>query len=202
LAKIILVRHGETEWNRVHRLQGGGSDNPLNETGKQQAAKVALRLKDEKIQAVYSSPLQRAAFTAQEIARYHQLEVTLLPALKEIEIGKLEGVFSATLPQRFDEFICRDRHLLDPDNHPGESIAAVQARAWDAVRDIAARNPGGTLVVVSHYFVIMTLVCQVLGLPLEQLSRLKSSPGTITAFTMDGQDNTSLELFNDGYYPL
>ncbi len=69
MIKIILVRHGETEWNRVKRIQGSGSDTPLSEIGLGQAAAVALRLKNEKIQAIYSSPLQRALHTAQAIAQ-------------------------------------------------------------------------------------------------------------------------------------
>ena len=202
MTKFILVRHGETEWNKVHRLQGGGSDNPLNETGGQQAENVALRLKSENIQAVYSSPLQRAASTAQAIARHHQLKINLLPALKEINVGKLEGVFSATLPQRFDEFICRDRHLREMDNPSGESILAVRKRAWEAIQGIASQHSAGAVVIVSHYFVIMTLVCQVLNLPLDRVGHLKSSPGTITIFTMDGLNSPRLELFNEGYYSL
>ena len=107
MVKIILVRHGETEWNKVKRIQGSASDTPLNEIGKAQAERVALRLKNEKIQAIYSSPLQRALHTAQAIARYHQLEVNQTPSLKEINVGELEGVFSADMKVRFDEFICR-----------------------------------------------------------------------------------------------
>ena len=111
MVKIILVRHGETEWNKIHRIQGGASDVPLNEVGKQQASNVAGRLKNEKIQAVYSSPLQRALYTAREIARYHCLEVNLAPALKEIDAGSLEGLPSAELILGFDEYICRDNHV-------------------------------------------------------------------------------------------
>ncbi len=198
MIKIILVRHGETEWNRVRRIQGSGSDTPLSETGMRQAAAVALRLKDEKIQAIYSSPLQRALHTAQAIASYHQLEVNVLPSLKEIDVGELEGVFSADMKVRFDEFICRYGDVQNPEKLPGgESVCEVQKRAWDTIISIKNQHSDGTVVVVSHYFVILAIVCQVLNLPLAQLIHLRLGTGTITTFTLDGNNGSRLELFND-----
>ena len=100
MVKVILVRHGETDWNQWRRIQGGNSDTPLNETGKAQAEAVALRLKREMIQAVYSSPLQRALDTARAIASYHPLKVEVLPALKEVDAGLLEGLTFEELNRR------------------------------------------------------------------------------------------------------
>jgi probable phosphoglycerate mutase len=196
MLRIILVRHGETEWNKIHRLQGGSSDVPLNETGRRQAESLALKLNAEKIQGVYSSTLERALRTAREIARHHQLEVHPVPELKEINVGALEGIFSATLPQRFDEFICRDRHIYEAENPSAESIGTVQKRAWEAISNIVAKHPNGSVVAVSHYFVIATLVCRVLELPLDHIGHLKSNPGTITTFLLDGSEAPRLELFN------
>jgi len=82
LVSVILVRHGETDWNRVRRIQGSGSDTLLNEKGKQQAESLALRLKAERIQAIYSSPLRRSLDTALPIAQHHQMEVALKPDLR------------------------------------------------------------------------------------------------------------------------
>jgi broad specificity phosphatase PhoE len=197
--KFIIVRHGETAWNRERRIQGSASDTPLSEAGKRQAENLALRLRDEKIQAIYSSPLQRALNTAQAIARYHQLEVTSLASLKEIDVGELEGVLSVELRQRFDEFICRNDHNQEWVKLPGgESVGDVQKRAWETIKSIAGQHPAGTAVVVTHYFVIMAIVCQVLNLPLSQMVHLRLSTGTISSFTLDGVDSARLELFNDG----
>jgi broad specificity phosphatase PhoE len=202
LVKIILVRHGETDWNKVRRIQGGESDTPLNENGKRQAEALAAKLKDEKITAVFSSPLQRALKTAQAIAAYHRLEVTALPSLIEIKVGELEGRLAADFLLHFDEFICGDG--CEKKSHKptgGESVEDVQKRAWETITNLAAQNPEGTLVVVSHYFVIMTVICYVLNLPVHQMVRLRLSTGTISAFTMD-KGNLRLELFNDGCHNL
>jgi broad specificity phosphatase PhoE len=198
MVKIILVRHGETDWNKVHRIQGGASDVPLNEVGLHQAWQVAERLKNEKIEAVYSSPLQRALYTAREIAHHHHLDVSPLAAFREIDAGSLEGFPSTELKLRFDEYICRDNHVQTSGKYPlGEYICDVQKRSWDAVKDILTHNQG-TVVIVTHYFVIMTLVCQILGLPLIQIGRFRLGQGTITVFTVDENDGGRLELFNDG----
>ncbi len=103
--KIILVRHGETDWNRVKRVQGGSSNTPLNDIGREQAKGLAAMLAKEKICAVYSSPLERALVTAKGIAGVHGLEVITEPSLREIEAGELEGVLSSELGRRFSEFL-------------------------------------------------------------------------------------------------
>jgi probable phosphoglycerate mutase len=203
LIKVILVRHGETGWNKAHRIQGAGSDIPLNETGLRQAEAVAARLKDDNIEAIYCSPLGRALNTARAIARYHQLDVSTLPSLREMEVGELEGVLSADLKLRFDEFICQQGDDPIKGKLPGgESICDVQNRAWDAVKGITGRHSEGTVVIVTHYFVIMSLVCRILNLPLSHIPYLRLSPGTITAFTIDGTNGARLELFNDGCHIL
>jgi broad specificity phosphatase PhoE len=197
LLRVILVRHGETEWNKVHRLQGGNSDTPLNEMGKQQAENLANRLKSERIQAVYSSPLQRAFQTAQAIARYHGREIRLLSSFKEIQVGELEGADSLTMKLRWDQLLCQDNDG-EARRYGVELIGDVQDRAWGSIRDLAKMHTEGTIVIVTHYVVIMSVVCAVLGLPLQHIVRLKLNPGTITAFLMNEDGTARLELFNDG----
>ncbi len=202
MVKIILVRHGETDWNLVKRIQGGDSDTPLNENGQRQAAALATRLKDENILAVFSSPLQRALNTAQAIAASHRLKIEELPALKEIKVGILEGRLAAEITQHFDEYLCGDgaeKKVYIPPG--GESIEDVQKRAWDTITGLAAQYSNGSLVLVTHYFVIMAVVCRVLELPLYKMSRLRLTNGTVSSFTMDN-GNLRLELFNDGCHNL
>jgi len=199
LTKFILVRHGETEWNKERRIQGSASDTPLSPTGLNQAEQLALKLKTDPVQAIFSSPLQRALDTAKAIAQYHNLEVRVLPELKEINVGELEGQLSLTLAKRFDEFVCRngqnDEGWIKLPG--GESVNEVQTRAWEAIQNMAHQYPEGTVVVVSHYFVIMSIVCRILNLPLNNMVHLRLSTGTVSIFTLDGKEDTRLELFND-----
>ncbi len=197
MVKVILVRHGETDWNAVRRIQGGSSDTPLNETGKKQAASLALRLRSEKLRAIYSSPLQRARNTAQAIARYHQLEVKIEPSLKEIEVGELEGVTVTEIGKRLDQLLtAKSQGEALPRMPGGESLTEVQQRAWDTIQHLVGQHPDGVLVVVSHYFVILAIVCATLNLPLSQIGRLRLGAGSISTITFD-QSVTRLILFND-----
>jgi broad specificity phosphatase PhoE len=197
LIKIILVRHGETEWNVERRIQGGLSDTPLSETGKKQAENLALRLKDQDIRAIYSSPLQRALNTARAIAKYYNLEVLTHEGLKEINVGTLEGVLASEITSHFDAFVCRRDGLENFISLPeGESLLDVQQRAWQTLQGFTENNTEGTIVVVTHYFVIMSVICKVLNLPLCEMVHLKLGTGSISSFLMD-QSIARLEVFND-----
>jgi len=196
LVKVILVRHGETEWNRARRIQGANSDTQLNQRGWQQAESLALRLKPEKIQAIYSSPLQRAQDTARAIAHYHQLPVEIEPSLKEIEVGALEGMSIAGVGKLI-ELLVRHKEGDELTRLPGgESVAEVQQRVWSTIRRLVDKHREGVLVIVSHYFSILTAICSVLNLPLYQIGRLRLNPGSISILTFDEQASR-LILFND-----
>lgn len=200
-SRIILVRHGETDWNKEKRIQGGSSDTPLNETGREQAEGLARRLSHDRIRAIYSSPLRRSLDTARVIARYHKLEVLLEPSLKEIEAGALEGVFTGSLHKRLSQLLTAGTGSDALPNAPGgESLADVQRRAWGTIQRLARKHPDG-LVVVSHYFVILSIICSVLELPLSQLGRFRMENGSISIINLDGQE-AWLERYNDAGYPV
>jgi probable phosphoglycerate mutase len=197
LVKVILVRHGETDWNKSRRIQGGSSNPPLNERGRGQAEGLALRLRREKLQAIYASPLQRSLDTAKAIAYYHQLEVEIEPSLREIEAGQLEGVSASELGKRLSEFLTTSiKGKALPRAPGGESLLEVQERAWRAIQQLSRQYPDGVLALVSHYFTILTIICSVLGLPLSQIGRLRLSTGSISVISLDGK-SARLELFNE-----
>lgn len=194
--KILLVRHGETDWNREKRIQGGSSDTPLNAAGMRQAENLAVYLANENITAVYSSPLARSLDTARAIAGPHRMDVIVDPDLREIEAGKLEGVTLAELGTNFSEMLTKENPDGSLPSVPGgESLPHVQRRGWQTARRIALDHPNSTVVAVSHYFVILAIVCAVLDLPLTRLSRLSVSPGSISAISIDGE-KARLELLN------
>jgi broad specificity phosphatase PhoE len=202
--KLILVRHGETQWNKERRVQGGNSDIELNDTGLSQARRLASFLQKENVTAVLSSPLKRARVTAEAIANHHRLPVQFDAGLREIELGGLEGMGFASLNTSmnttFTQFLMRwwqDRgqeKLRD-----GESFAEVQERSWKAVERLLAEHGDETVVVVSHYFVTLSIIFKALALPLEYLPKVKLDPGGISILEF-GDYGTRLLAFNDTSY--
>lgn len=197
MTRIILVRHGETDWNLTRRIQGGSSDTPLNVNGKQQAERIALRLRSEEIRSIYSSPLQRARHTAEAIASYHNLEVNVEPSLREIEVGEFEGVPVVQIGKYLDHILvgeCQDGTL--PKMPGGESLAEMQHRGWETIQRLAQKHPDEVVVVVCHYFIILAVICAVLDLPLSHIRRFRVSPGSISAIAFEN-GCFRLVLFND-----
>ena len=139
--KLILVRHGETQWNRENRVVGF-ADIGLNDEGRKQVKRLALALKEERVDAIYASPLSRAWETAQEVARYHDGEVKADDAFKEMDAGELDGLTYEDMRDRYGELI--KQWLSDPAfviMPGGESLANVQERAWLAVEKIWEKHP-------------------------------------------------------------
>jgi probable phosphoglycerate mutase len=197
LLRIILVRHGETDWNQEGRVQGSGSDRELTETGKQQAESIGLKLRQERIQAIYSSPLRRALDTAQVIARHHQVEVQIEPSLNEIYAGELEGIPIKKLGSYLSELVAREQGDESVSKlYGGERLAAVQQRAWSTIQRLADKHSDGAIVVVSHYFVILSIICSMLNMPPSEMGRLKLDVGSISTIVFS-ERGIRLALFND-----
>jgi len=181
----------------LKRIQGGGSDIPLNEKGVQQAQSLALKLKPERVQAIYSSRLQRALDTALAIASYHQLEVDSEPSLNEIDAGEMEGVSIAEVGKHLSQLLTIHSQGEELPKMPGgESLTDLQQRAWSTIQRLVDKHHDGVIVVVSHYFAILTIICTVLNLPLSQIGRLRLAPGSISTIVFDEQA-MRLVLFND-----
>ena len=142
MTTILLVRHGETDWNLERRVQGH-TDRPLNETGRQQARALAAALADEPVDAVFSSDLVRAHETARMVAEPKGLDVTVLPDLREKDFGTWEGLTDVEILSRFPD--ARGRPWGD-----GETTDEVSRRVLRALERIAEAHPGGRVVVVAH----------------------------------------------------
>ena len=148
--RLIAVRHGETAWNRVSRIQGH-TDIPLNDAGLWQARQVGKAVAAEGIDAIYSSDLQRAADTARAIGVASGLPVHLDVALRERHFGELEGLTHDEINTRWPEQARRWRGR-DPDFGPqgGETLKDFHARCLGALTRLAQRHPGQTVVLVAH----------------------------------------------------
>ena len=198
--KLILVRHGETHWNKQRRVQGGSSDIELSETGVEQANVLASFLRNENIAAVVSSPLKRAVITAKAIASQHQLPLKIDDGLKEIEVGELEGLSISKLNTTFSQFLMQWWEKGGSERLPGgESIVELQERSWRPIEPLLAGHEGGTVVVVSHYFVTLAVIFKALDLPLKYLVRFRLDPGGISILEFEDY-GARLVTFNDTSY--
>ena len=198
--KLILIRHGETYWNEERRIQGGDSDIELNNTGLNQAKKLAAFLKNEPITAILSSPLQRATTTAEVIASHHQLSVKVKQGLRELRVGELEGMSISNLSTTFSQFLMQLWQGRGSTKLPnGESLAELQQRAWKAVESLLAQHKDGTPVVVSHYFVTLVIILKALNLPLDYFTKFKIDPGGVSMLEIEDY-GPRLVVFNDTSY--
>jgi len=208
--KLILVRHGETYWNDERRIQGGDSDIELNDTGLEQARKLAAFLENEPVAAILSSPLQRAIATAEVIASHHQLPVEIDQGLRELKVGELEGMSVSNLSTTFSQFLMQwwqDGGAVKLPN--GESLVELQQRAWKAVERLLERhktnpghnegNEGTTVVVVSHYFVTLAIILKALSLPLDCFTKFKVDLGGVSILEIQDY-GPRLVTFNDTSY--
>ena len=135
MTRLLLVRHGETDWNADGRLQGQ-TDRPLSDFGRRQARRLALVLAAEDFEAIYSSDLARARETAEIVGARLELPVRFDPDLREKDWGNWEGL--TALERDSVEFV-------------GESTEAHQERILRALRRISERHPGdGSVLVVTH----------------------------------------------------
>lgn len=169
MTRFCLVRHGQTDWNLEGRYQGQ-ADVPLNATGLAQAQALARKLKDECLDAVYSSDLTRALETAYSIAAVHEdLPVHVDPRLREINQGQWEGVQVEKIRERFTE-LWHARQVDPVSVRPpgGETVGEVFQRVKAALDDLAGEYPGGKVLIVSHGLALATVLCSVNGISIGQ----------------------------------
>jgi len=174
--RIILMRHGETDWNRQRRVMGR-EDVPLNLAGREQCRRTADLLGDLGVTSIVSSPLTRALESATILSDVLGLVVRTEVELEEVHFGRWQG-------RTYDDVIGDPAYLAfqdDPVLHRtpgGETIADVQRRGMDALRRLAADE---ATVVVSHGDVIRAMVCELLQVPLREYRRIRIDNCGLTA---------------------
>jgi len=174
--RLILIRHGETLWNEKKRFQGI-SDIEMSARGRVQACALARSLRNEPLAIIYTSPLIRARETADCIAQHHACPIVVAEGLKELNQGKLEGLTGEDLRKDYPDFL--PKWLKDPGKTilpGGESLGDLQKRAWAVIENLAQKHPQETVVAVAHSFVILTIICRALEIPLESFRRFHQDP--------------------------
>jgi broad specificity phosphatase PhoE len=165
MTRIILVRHGQTAWNRQDLIRGQ-VDVPLDDTGVAQAAATAARIAAEwKPVALYSSPLRRAVQTAQPIADRLGLEVRTVGGFSDINFGQWQGLPYPEVHRRWPEMAQTWLTAPHTVTFPGgESLADVQQRSMPALQQVIEQHPDQDAVIVGHTVLNRVLLCAVLGL--------------------------------------
>lgn len=191
MTKIFLIRHGETEWNKLGRLQGN-SDVSLSPEGIRQAQLLAAHVPFNHIDAVYASDLQRAVDTAKILAAKFNLHVTTKSGLRETNFGDWEGrVISGLLEESPDDF---GNFFINPDKVKppnGETFLECQARVMNALDEIIADHDDQRIIVVCHGAVIRLILCAALEIRIRKMWAIH-------------QFNTALNVlvFEDGLFTV
>jgi probable phosphomutase (TIGR03848 family) len=181
--RLLLIRHALNDWVGK-RVAGWTPGVSLNEEGREQAARLAEALEPVPLEAVYSSPLERAVETAEPIASSHSLTMEIRDSIGESRYGELEG-------KPIEDILKDDlweKWRLNPSRtrFPGaETTYEVQVRVVEQLEHILEDHPKGNVAVVTHADPIRVAVARYVGLPLDLLGRLWVSPASVTVVRFD-----------------
>ncbi len=195
MTRVILVRHGETEWNRVERFRGR-ADVALNERGIAQAQATAARIASGwRAAAVHSSPLSRARWTAEAIAKRLSCAVQIHTGLTDINYGEWQGLTPDEVRGRWPAQLSAWYQTPERARIPGgESLDQLRARCAAAMQEIAARHPDETVVTVGHTVVNRVILLFVLGLANDRFWHLRQDTCAINVIEADGGDFTVVSM--------
>jgi len=177
--RLLLIRHALTP-HVGHKLSGWSSGVHLSDEGRAQAARLTERLHDVQIDAIYSSPLDRAVETAQPLAKDHKLRVRQREEIGEVKYGELEGKSLRTLAK--GKLWARLQTWPSDVRFPGgESLRETQARAVAAIERLRAEHPKQNVAVVSHGDWIRLSVAHYLGVHIDLYRRINVDPASVSA---------------------
>lgn len=191
---LLLIRHGENDYTKTHKLAGHTPDVHLNARGQSQAQALAAALKDVPIKAIYSSPLERAMETATPIAAVRRLEVQTEPGLMETNVGKWQGRSLASL--RLQKIWKVVQSAPSRARFPeGETFYECQTRIVAALDAIVRKHkPQDIIACVFHADPIKLAVAHYIGLPLDHFQRLSCDTASLTALYVNEAGASLLKL--------
>lgn len=186
MVRIILVRHGETAWNKEGKFQGR-LDVELSDVGRKQAKKLAEALRDVHIDYIYSSPLKRSLETAELIAGWHSKEVVSAEEFNEINHGSWEGMHLEAVIDAHGELY--DTWLNNPHEAKmpgGEELENIRERAVRKLTEILALTPDGTTVLIAgHDATNKVILCYALGMDNSHFWQIKQGNAAISILEYD-----------------
>lgn len=196
MTKLLIIRHGRTEWNRVERLRGR-ADIALDELGRKQAEATAKRVAEWQVNAIYSSPLRRAMETAQILARPAGLEVKKLHDITDIDYGQWQGLSLEDAAAKDGDLYKKWLHSPHQVKFPGgESLVEVKDRVAAAIDKLIVQHNKETIALVSHKVVCHVMVLSLLGLELSHFWDVVQDICAVNYFEVRGGVPSAL-LIND-----
>jgi len=193
-----MVRHGATTLSAEDRF-AGATDVSLSDEGREQVRRLALRLKGEKIRAVFASPLGRTMETAAILAQPHGLQVQPRDGLREISHGRWEQMTRKEVEEKFPQEAFnwdRDPYTFAPQG--GESGLEVTCRALPLLIDLVRSHPGTDVLLVSHKATIRLLISSLMGFdPRRYRDNLDQNPAALNIVDFKDPVRARLTLFND-----
>ncbi|MDP9752097.1 histidine phosphatase family protein [Thermoanaerobacter pentosaceus] len=195
--RLYIVRHGQSEWNLHNKMQGI-QDIDLTPTGLKQAELLASRLKNEKIDCIYSSDLKRAYITAQIIAKELGLEVHKVSELREMSFGIWEGLTAEEINELYKEiYTLWKTNPIKANIEKGETLEEVQKRMLKKTWEIVKENDGKNILIVSHGTSIKALILGLLGIELSFYPKFRLDNASLNIIDVKEDGKTVLVLFND-----
>jgi len=195
MQRLLLIRHGESEWNRDGLIQGF-QDCDLSNLGHEQSQRLRERLDLEKVDVAYSSTSTRAKETGR-ISLGHRLDIEARPDLREINLGEWEGVEAAELKKRLPrETAMWFREPSKVRIKGAETLKAFRSRAAKEINRIRAAHPDAGIIIFTHGGVICTYLTHLLGLKLDDMWRFKIRNASITKVIFP-MNQPRLEVLND-----
>lgn len=189
---VYLIRHGLNDYVKQEKLAGWLPDIHLNDVGREQAARVAETLKSSKLQAVYSSPLERATETAEAIAAAQGLKVITLAGLGEVHIGRWEGLTLRAARRR--KLWPTIQHTPSLARFPeGESFLEAQFRIIETLETVRSKH-SGVIACVSHADPIKLAVAHYVGMPIDSFQRLEIGPSSISELIINDRSARLIRL--------
>lgn len=185
--ELVLIRHGETAWNRERRMQGQ-TDTPLSDIGRAQARALGERMARHSFSTIYSSDLKRAWDTADAIAQLSGHDIVSEPRLRERTFGVFEGLTYEDMTQRYPAEHARFS-LREPDYAVpgGESPRQFFERSLACLEDIAAAHPGETVLVVTHGMILDTAYRAAHQMPLHARREAPLLNASLNTFRREAQ---------------
>jgi probable phosphoglycerate mutase len=188
MSRLYLVRHGETEWNKARKIQGG-IDTELSAYGVVQAHALAERLANEEIDVIYSSHLQRAMKTAEIIASYKKCNILESDACHEIRLGPWEGLTMDEIQEKYSDHL--RIYKEDPSNFhlPGaETFLELAERTYNSILGIVSKHSDRNILLVSHGTAIKAAIIRILGIDINHYTKFKIDNASVSIIDFKEND--------------